>query len=125
MRKQFLTLLLLTLLCSIGMNAWGDDTELFSTNFGDAAWSGITGICRTASTNADTTYNGITFHSTGSSPAKPFTIDQTKGTMTWCNNNMSNNFWIAIPVTGVNGSLTITVANGSTATRFNYVVSFE
>ncbi len=98
---------------------------LFSTDFSNAVWSGITNIC--AEKNAvDEEYNGITFHSyKNSDGGLPFVVDQSAGTMTWCNNNMSSNFWIAIPVTGVNGSITITVDNGSTATRFKYVVKQE
>ena len=99
------------------------ETTLFSTDFSDAAWSGITGICRTASSK-DTTYNGITFHSNNST-AKPFVVDNSAGTLTWCNNNMGNNYWIAIPVTSVNGSITITVDNGSSSTRFNYAIKQE
>ncbi len=103
--------------------AWGADVTLFSTDFSDAAWSGITSIC-SANNADDETHNGITFHSNNST-AKPFSINQSTGTMTWCNNNMGNKFWIAIPVTGVNGSITITVANGASATRFNYVTKQE
>lgn len=98
-------------------------TVLYSTDFSNSEWSGITNICN-SSNAANETYNGITFHSYNST-AKPFVVNQSAGTMTWCNNNMGNNFWIAIPVTGVNGSLTITVDNGSTATRFNYVIKQE
>lgn len=98
-------------------------TVLYSTDFSNSEWSGITNICN-SSNAANETYNGITFHSYNST-AKPFVVNQSAGTMTWCNNNMGNNYWIAIPVTGVNGSLTITVDNGSTATRFNYVIKQE
>lgn len=109
-------------LTAITTPAWGQ-TTLFSTNFSDASWSGITNICN-AKNAPNETYNGITFHSYNST-AKPFVVDQPNGKMTWCNNNMSNNYWIAIPVTGVNGSLTITVANGTTQTNFKYVVKAE
>ena len=109
------------LLC--GIQVWGGEAVLFHTDFSSSDWSGVTSICN--SSNAENeTYNGITFHSYNSS-AKPFTVDQSAGTMTWCNNNMGNNFWIAIPVTGVNGSLTITVSNGTSNTRFNYVRKAE
>ena len=117
MKQKLLTLLTL-LLCVCG-GAWAQ-TTLFTTDFSDDVWTGITNICN--SKNADNeTHNGITFHSYNST-AKPFTVNQASGTMTWCNNNMGNNYWIAIPVTNVNGSLTITVANGTTNTRFNYVI---
>ncbi len=98
-------------------------TVLYSTDFSSSDWSGITNICN-SSNAANETYNGITFHSYYST-AKPFVVNQSAGTMTWCSNNMGDNFWIAIPVTGVNGSLTITVDNGTTATRFKYATKQE
>ena len=119
--KQKLFTLLTLLLCAV-TSSWAD-TTLFSTDFSDAAWSGITSICN-SSNAANEIYNGITFHSSNST-AKPFTVNQSAGTMTWCNNNMSNSYWIAIPVSGVNGSLTITVSNGTSSTRFNYVIKAE
>ncbi len=100
-------------------------TVLYSTDFSNSEWSGITSVC-SGKNAANETYNGITFHSyNGSDNGKPFTISQSDGTMTWCDNNMGNNYWIAIPVTGVNGSLTITVDDGNSNTNFNYVVKQE
>ena len=103
--------------------AWGAEMTLFSTDFSDAGWSGITYVCNAANA-ANETYNGITFHSYNSS-ARPFTINQSAGTMTWCNGNLGSNYWIAIPVTGVNGSITITVSNGSSNTQFKYIIEQE
>ena len=101
------------------------DVTLFSTDFSAAAWSGITSIC--SGKNAeDEVHNGITFHSYSSdNEGKPFAVDNSNGTLTWCNNNMGSNYWLAIPVTDVNGSLTITVDNGSSDTRFKYVIKQE
>ena len=96
------------------------DNTLFYTDFGDSDWDDITTICNSKNAS-DEEINGITFHSYNNS-ATPFTVDNSAGTLTWCNNNMGNNYWIAIPVTGVNGGITITVDNGSTATRFKYVL---
>ena len=110
------------LLTAATPSLWADEV-LFSTNFSASAWSGITDICTSANA-PDETYNGITFHSNNST-AKPFTVNQSAGTMTWCNNNMGNKFYIAIPITGVNGSITISVSNGTTSTRFNYVTKAE
>lgn len=45
--------------------------------------------------------------------------------MTWCNNNMGNNYWIAIPVSGVNGSITIKIDNGASSTNFCYAIKQE
>ncbi|GEM_PF-878836 len=100
-------------------------TVLYSTDFSNSEWSGITSVCA-GKNAANETHNGITFHSySGDNAGKPFEISQSDGTMTWCNNNMGDNYWIAIPVTGVNGSLTITVDDGNSNTNFNYVVKQE
>ena len=100
-------------------------TVLYSTDFSSSDWSGITSVCA-GKNAANETHNGITFHSySGDNAGKPFEISQSDGTMTWCNNNMGDNYWIAIPVTGVNGSLTITVSNGNSKTNFKYVVKQE
>ncbi len=104
-------------------NAWGQETVLFSTDFSNSEWSGISTIC-SGKNATDETYNGITFHSSNST-AKPFVIDQSAGTMTWCDNNMDSKYWIAIPITGVNGSITITVGDGSVKTAFKYVIKKE
>ena len=114
---------ILTILFTVGVgNVWGEEV-LFSTDFSDSKWSGIESICN--SKNApDETHNGITFHSYNSN-ARPFKIDQSAGTMTWCDNNMGSNYWIAIPITGVNGSITITVGNGDAKTSFKYVIKEE
>lgn len=120
--KSWALIVSILLLTAATPSLWADEV-LFSTNFSASAWSGITDICNSASA-PDETYNGITFHSNNSS-AKPFTVNQSAGTMTWCNNNMGNKFYIAIPITGVNGSITISVSNGTTSTRFNYVTKAE
>ena len=112
--------------CTITVNeAPAGPTVLYSTDFSNSEWSGITSVCA-GKNAANETHNGITFHSySGDNAGKPFEISQSAGTMTWCNNNMGDNFWIAIPVTGVNGSLTITVDNGTTETRFKYATKQE
>lgn len=120
---HFFTILATAFFVLCAESAWGGETVLFSTDFSSASWSGITSICN-SSNAANETHNGITFHSYNSS-AKPFTVNQSAGTMTWCNNNLGNNYWIAIPVTGVNESMTITVDNGTTATRFKYAYKQE
>lgn len=101
--------------------AWGANTELYWTNFSLPCWSGITSICNAVHAPNET-YNGITFHSYSSS-AKPFSISGNK--MTWCNSNMSNDYWIAIPISGVNGSITISIDNGASSTNFKYAVKQE
>lgn len=112
--KFFLTLLALTLGFS---QMWGDVT-LFTADFSAAAWDGVT-FSQGNTDNYDV-INGITFHSKNSS--KQFSISG--GVLTWPNNNMSsNNYYLGFPITGINeGSITISVWDGSTATRVKYVV---
>ena len=112
--------------CTVTVNeAPAGPTVLYSTDFSNSEWSGITSVC-SGKNAANETYNGITFHSySGDNAGKPFTVSQSDGTMTWCNNNMGDNYWIAIPVTGMNGSLTITVDDGNSNTNFSYVVKQE
>ena len=119
--KPFSVLFISLILCA--GEAWGADVTLFSTDFSSTDWEGITTIC-SENNAADESYNGITFHSQNST-AKPFSIDNTEGTMTWCNNNMGNKFYIAIPISNVNGAITISVSNGTSNTRFNYVTKAE
>lgn len=103
-------------------NSLGTKT-LFSTDFSDDDWDGITNICNSGNSD-DETHNGITFHSYYKN-ATPFVVNNSAGTLTWCNNNMKDEFWIAIPITGVNGSITISVDNSSSETRFNYAIKQE
>ena len=76
---------------------------LFSTDFTEEAWTGVTTTSQTTSTTAminDTQVTLKGFKNNG------FSVSN--GTMTFPDNNMSNtNYYIAIPVTGVNGSITI------------------
>lgn len=81
-------------------------------DFSDAQWSGITNV---SGDGSNVEHNGITFHSSSS---KPFAIDQSAGTMTWCSNNMGDNYWIAIPLTIGAGDVTVSIDNGSNKTQF-------
>ena len=77
---------------------------LFSTDFTEEAWTGVTTTSETTSTTA--TINGTQVTLKGFSKTG-FSVSN--GTMTFPGNNMSdnNNYYIAIPVSGVNGSITI------------------
>ena len=76
---------------------------LFSTDFTEEAWTGVTTTSQTTSTTA--TINGTQVTLKG---FKDNGFSVSNGTMTFPGNNMSNtNYYIAIPVTGVNGSITI------------------
>lgn len=91
-----------------------------SIDFSDSQWSGITNISGDGSVEVQ---NGISFKSSGT---KPFVVNQLAGTMTWCNNNTSSgNYWLAIPLSIGAGDVVVSVANGTTATRFNYMLKEE
>lgn len=114
---RYLGALFLLFTFAIG-NVWAEDVTLFTADFSAAAWDGVT--FSQGNTNNYDVINGVTFHSKNSS--KQFSISG--GVLTWPNNNMSsNNYYLGFPVTGINeGSITISVWDGSTATRVKYVV---
>lgn len=95
---------------------------LFHTTFPstETGWSSVSGVSGggTASGVGDDTYapHDVTLKG-GTSDSYTWT----SGKLTVPQNYGSNNY-IAIPVKGVNGELTITVANGSSKTQFNYNV---
>ena len=117
MKQKLFTLLTLALFFCSG--AWAD-TELFSTDFSSASWSSAT-FSQGNTTTADV-INGITFYSKSST--KQFSISS--GELNFPDNNInSSNYFFAIPITGVNGSITITMTNtvsSSTAWQFSYVL---
>ena len=77
---------------------------LFSTDFTEEAWTGVTTTSQTTSTTA--MINGTQVTLKGFANKTGFSVSN--GTMTFPGNNMSeNNYYIAIPVSGVNGSITI------------------
>ena len=96
-----------------------DYVTLFSTDFGSADWAGVTTICAEAN-SANETINGITFRSYAS-PAKPYTVDNANGTLTFCNNNSGNNYFMAIPVQGVYDSVIVVIGTVSNSQRVNYL----
>ena len=111
---------ILTILFTVGVgNVWGD-TELFSTDFSSATWSSAT-FLQGNTTTADV-MNGITFYSNSST--KQFSISE--GELNFPDNNIaSSNYFLAIPVTGVNGSITVTITNtvsSKSAWQVKYVV---
>lgn len=77
---------------------------LFSTDFTEEAWTGVTTTSQTTSTTA--MINGTQVTLKGFANETGFSVSN--GTMTFPGNNMSDkNYYIAIPVSGVNGSITI------------------
>lgn len=117
MKKTFSLLTLLLLLCT--SEAWAVQT-LFSTDFKETGWSSLnsTETAQTLTIGTKTVY--VRANNTGNLPS----VNTSTGTLTWGNRNFSNkDCYIAIPVDGVNGSVTVTVANGSTETRVTYATS--
>ncbi|MBO5612876.1 MAG: InlB B-repeat-containing protein [Prevotella sp.] len=94
--------------------------KLFHTTFTESGWSDIAGV------NGGGTASGVgdDIYAPHDVTLKGGTSDSytwTSGKLTVPQNYGSNNY-IAIPVKGVNGELTITVANGSSKTKFKYNV---
>lgn len=92
--------------------SWGQ-TILFDVDFTTGTWPAS--INEASGTASETTVNGVIFRTKSN---KPFTFDATG--MTWCNNNINADYCIKIPLTCVNGSITITAWDGTTATRISY-----
>ena len=115
--KKFFTFAI-ALMASMAMMAQNYVT-LFSTDFSSADWAGVTTICADAN-SANETINGITFRSYAS-PAKPYTVDNANGTLTFCNNNSGNNYFMAIPVQNVSDSVIVVIGTVSNSQRVNYL----
>jgi len=117
MKKKLLSLL--TLLLAVCSGAWADDTVLFTTDFTESGWSSL----NSTSTSQNITIGGTTVTVKANKTSNLLSVNTSTGTLTWGERNFSNkDCYLAIPVSGVNGKLTITVANGSDNTRFTYAV---
>lgn len=80
------------------------ETVLFYTDFTESEWNGVKTTNSAKSTTAN--INGTQVTLKGYSNNTGFSVSN--GTMTFPGNNMSSsNYYIAIPVSGVNGSITI------------------
>lgn len=95
--------------------------KLFHTTFTESGWSAIAGVNGggTATDVGDDTYAP---HDVTMKCGSGISYGWTSGTLTMAAKNYDSENYIAIPVTGVNGELTITVANGSNKTQFKYNV---
>ena len=111
---------ILTLLVVAVTGAWADDVTLFTTDFTESGWSSLnsTEIAQTLTIGTQTVY--VRANNAGNLPS----VNTTTGTLTWGNRNFSNkDCYIAIPLSGVNGKITFSVANGTSNTRVTYAVS--
>lgn len=116
--KKLLSILMLLVGFSIG--AWADDVTLFTTDFTESGWSSLnsTEKAQTLTIGTQTVY--VRANNAGNLPS----VNTTTGTLTWGNRNFSNkDCYIAIPLSGVNGKITFSVANGTSNTRVTYAVS--
>ena len=111
---------ILTLLLCFSSGVWADDVTLFTTDFTESGWSSLnsTEVAQTLTIGTQTVY--VRANNAGNLPS----VNTTTGTLTWGNRNFSNkDCYIAIPLSGVNGKITFSVANGTSNTRVTYAVS--
>ena len=101
MKKKFTKMLAITALVLLGVGNVSGQTVLFDMDF--TAWTGPSSINETSGTASDQTVNGIIFRTRSN---KSFDFDASG--MTWCDNNLAENYHIRIPLTNINGSITIT-----------------
>ncbi|MDR1653619.1 MAG: T9SS type A sorting domain-containing protein [Prevotellaceae bacterium] len=115
MRKTFniLKMLLMLAVFAGGAAQMQGQTTLFSYDF--ANWTGPA----TIDSETEVLYDGMYFKTKSN---RPFNF--ANGVMTWPGNNLdNNNYYIRIPLTGINGSLTIKVWNGNANTRVYYYLT--
>ena len=102
---------------------WADDVTLADIDFTSAAWTGKT-FSQGNTTNYDL-HNGIYFYSKNSDAAKQFSLsNNTTDGLTFPNNNMSSgNYYFCIPLSNINGEITVTWYHeySSSKAKFNYV----
>ena len=94
---------------------------LYHTDFTETAWSGINGVNGGGTVTAGTS-DTMTDPTVTAVAGSGVSYGWTSGTLTVAPNNYNSTNYIAIPVKGVNGELTITVANGTSKTQFKYNV---
>ena len=124
MKKKLFTLL--TLLLCVCSGAWADPTVLFSTDFTDAKYD---------VTYPTTQYGSVTVNDGGTSviiqgyKTSAFAWSSTNG-ITFTSNNLSAsagnlasnnpNYFIGIPLSGINGSITVTTTGDNTRWYYSY-----
>lgn len=118
-RLAYMLLLLVTLFAG-GSSAWAEDKVLFSTDFTESAWETVASDKGEISAGTTITL-GETQITLAAGNSRYY--EWASGVLTWSNNNYGTNDYIAIPVSGINGSLTITISNGSNSTSFKYGIN--
>lgn len=116
--QKWLVCLLTLLATFVGSGRmWADDVTLFTTDFSTSDWAGKT--FTQGNTTTPDVINGITFYAKSSEATKNFSISD--GLLVYPANNMKEgNYYMAIPVTGVNGSITIYMDADNKDTRYSY-----
>ncbi len=114
MKKIFAKLLLLSGVVLLGLSQMNGQVVLFDMDF--TTWSGSNPI---QPGKTGITENGITFYANNSTRQYTF---NSEGVSLENNYSGTNSDFILIPLTGINGSVTITVWNGTSNLRFNYKI---
>lgn len=122
MKQKHLLNLFVLLVCMImgAGTAWAEDKILFSTDFTESAWETVASSKGEISSGTKVTL-GETQITLAAGNNRYYQWES--GILTWSDNNYGTNDYIAIPVSGVNGSLTITISNGSSTTSFKYGIN--
>ena len=110
---QLICTLVLLFTFAVGQ-MWGSDVTIFSANFSDAVWTSHSTICE--GSTAEETVEGILFRSNSSS--KYYSVAD--GTLTFCNNNIGDNYYFLIHLEDVNGSVHVSFGTVSNSQRISY-----
>ena len=110
---QVLMTLVFLFTLSIGQ-MWGADATIFNVNFSDAVWASHATICN--GSTAEETVEGILFRSNSSS--KYYSVAD--GALTFCNNNIGDNYYFLIHLEDVNGSVHVSFGTVSNSQRISY-----
>lgn len=118
--KKIFTILAATLFAGSMMA----DVTLADINFKDAAWSGKT--FSQGNTNNVDLINGIYFWSKSDKEANQFSLaDNTTKGLTFPGSNMGDaNYFFCIPLTGINGQITVTIIHGYGSGKASYQYAF-
>jgi len=115
--KQKLFTLLTLLLCAV-TSSWAEDVELVNIDFTSSSWSGKT-FSQGNDSNVDL-INGVYFWSKSSSKHFSLSNNTTDG-LTFPDNNISSgNYYLCIPLTGINGKITVTLKHAYNSSKASY-----
>ena len=107
MKQKVFTLLTLLVLCVTG--AWADPVELININFADEADASI-------DVGTSKTVDGISVYSKAAA-----SLSNTHG-LIGSNNAKNTNYWFAIPIENINGSISITFTCDNNRPNYSYAI---